>query len=207
MGELLTTLDGLDRWLFALINQGGQNLLFDHLMPVLSQKRYAFLPGILLAALLLLRGGRRACAWLLLAALALGLTDGGANLLKHAVERIRPCRVLAAVHLLGGCTTSFSMPSNHAANMSALAMVAWFGLPRWGWLVALLAALVGYSRVYLGVHYPFDVLVGAALGGAVAGCLVVVARRTLPRLFLPAPSSAEPRRSGGPGQSSSHSRQ
>lgn len=178
MSDLLQLLADADRWLFLLINRTGQNPLFDLVMPALSDKRNAVFPGILIAAALLVRGGRRVWAWLAVAGLAVGLADGAGNLLKHAVERIRPCHVVTGVHLLAGCTQSFALPSNHAANMAAVAVVAWLGLPRWGWLMALLAVLVGYSRIYLGVHYPGDVLAGVVLGASL-GCLLVLSVRAL----------------------------
>jgi len=53
-------------------------------------------------------------------------------------------------------------------------------LPRWGWVVLPLAGGVAYSRVYLGVHYPSDVLVGAVWGIAIGWGLTVAARRVLP---------------------------
>ncbi len=183
MPDLFAWLQGADQWLLLLVNRGAQNGLFDLVMPALSEKRYAVIPAAALIALVGWRGGRRAWPWLAAAGLALALADSTGNLLKQLVMRTRPCHVVAGVHLLGGCTQSFAMPSNHAANMAALATVAWVGSPRWGWLLALLAALVGYSRIYLGVHYPADVLVGFALGAAVAWLVVRSTRALLPRFF------------------------
>jgi undecaprenyl-diphosphatase len=192
MPDFLAWLDGADRWLFLLINRGGQNGLFDLAMPVLSEKRYALIPGVALVILIGWRGGRRAWAWLAAAGLALALSDGTANLLKHLVLRTRPCHVVAGLHLLGGCTQSFAMPSNHASNMAALATIAWLGCPRWGWLLGVLAALVGYSRVYLGVHYPADVLGGFLLGAAGAWLVARGAGTLLPRFFKTPQDSSDP---------------
>ncbi|MFA5028985.1 MAG: phosphatase PAP2 family protein [Candidatus Methylomirabilota bacterium] len=183
MPDLPTLLMAADRWLFLWINQTLQNPVCDLLMPAVSDKRYAVLPALVLAAVLAIRGGRRAWAWFAIAALAVAGADGAGNLLKHATERIRPCHVEAGVRLMGSCTLSFAMPSNHAANTAAVAMVGWLGLPRWGWLLTVLAALVGFSRVYLGVHYPGDVLVGAALGATLGGLLVLAVRRVWPQIF------------------------
>jgi undecaprenyl-diphosphatase len=135
-----------------------------------------------------------------LAVLAVALSDLGANTLKHLIQRIRPCHLIAEAHLLAGCTRSFAMPSNHAANMFALAGVLWLGLPAWRWPVLILAAGVGCSRVYLGVHYPTDVIVGAlsglALGWAVThlGLRLLPARWTTRSAEAPAPDPSEPNR-------------
>jgi membrane-associated phospholipid phosphatase len=75
---------------------------------------------------------------------------------------------LANVRLLVGCTTLPSFPSNHAVNASALATLAVLYRPRLWLPTTLLALVVGYSRVYVGVHYPLDVLAGGVLGIVVA---------------------------------------
>ncbi|MBI4537273.1 MAG: phosphatase PAP2 family protein [candidate division NC10 bacterium] len=183
MPDLVAWLDTADLWWFLLINRGGQNGILDLVMPLLSEKRYALIPGTALILLIGWRGGRRAWAWLAAAGLALALCDGLANILKHVFQRIRPCHVVAGVHLLSGCTQSFALPSNHAGNMAALATVAWLGSPRRGWLVACIAGLVGYSRIYLGVHYPADVMAGFVLGACGAWLVVQGAGRLLPQYF------------------------
>ena len=166
MGSVVAALQQADRAAFLLLNTW-TNPLFDRLMPLLSRKEYAIPLAVALLIGVIAKGSRR--AWLLVATAVgvLVLADQGANLVKAIVQRARPCQLLPGVHLLAGCTRSFAFPSNHATNMFAMAGVGWFG-PRWlRWTLLLLAAAVAYSRVYLGVHYPGDVLGGAVLGGAV----------------------------------------
>src|SRR5207253_2369749 len=93
------------------------------------------------------------------------------NALKALTDRDRPSLTYADVHPLVALPGSSSMPSGHAWIAFASATVLSAMLPnRRGWLYGL-AALIAVSRVYLGVHYPSDVLVGAA-GGVVTGLLV-----------------------------------
>jgi undecaprenyl-diphosphatase len=194
MAGLLSGLLALDARAFLLINRSLQNPLFDLLMPILSAKRYFLLPAAALMVMLLTWGGRR--MWVVLAAgvLALALADQGTNLIKAGVHRTRPCHVIAEVHLLTGCTRSFSFPSNHASNMFALATVGWLGFRRWRWALLVLAAGVAYSRVYLGVHYPGDVLAGALWGAAVGWGCTGLAARIWPGSFDPRTTTPRPTR-------------
>jgi len=180
MGDAVAVLQALDRGAFLVINGTLQNPLFDLAMPALSNKWLGFLLAGLLIPLLLTRYGRRAVPVLGLAVLAVALSDLGANTLKHLIQRIRPCHVITEVHLLAGCTRSFAMPSNHAANMFALAGALWVGLPAWRLPAFLLAAAVGYSRVYLGVHYVSDVIVGAICGLALGWAVLRIGLRLMP---------------------------
>jgi undecaprenyl-diphosphatase len=185
MGDIGTLLYSLDRAIFLVVNRTLQNPVFDLLMPVLSDKR----AGLLLAAVVIpwffVRFGRRAWPVVLVAALAIGLSDLSANLIKQLLQRVRPCHVIPDVHLLVGCTRSFAMPSNHASNMFALAGVFIPTLPGWRLAVVILAGAVAYSRMYLGVHYPADVLVGAVWGVGFGYGLVLLGRQVLPADWMP----------------------
>ena len=104
------------------------------------------------------------------------------SVMKPIFERLRPCEVLGNVHLWHGpegwITTpaevarsyknSFSFPSSHATNITA--SMLFLGLVYRRWLAPLLAValLVSFSRIYIGVHWPSDVLAGMALGAAIA---------------------------------------
>ncbi len=98
-----------------------------------------------------------------------GVTDAlAAQILKPWIGRIRPCKVEDLVRIVEGCAGSLSSPSNHAANAGAFAIFwfLWQG-PRAGALALACMFMVGLSRVYLGMHYPSEVLGGFAFGGLI----------------------------------------
>lgn len=99
--------------------------------------------------------------------------------LKQLVDRPRPFTTIAADHVLGGHPGSSSMPSGHATTAFAGAVALGYVVRRAAPLLLALAAAIAYSRVYLGVHYPFDVVAGAALGASVAVAVLALVTRPL----------------------------
>jgi 4-amino-4-deoxy-L-arabinose transferase-like glycosyltransferase/membrane-associated phospholipid phosphatase len=162
-------LSSLDVALFRFINQTLSNPWFDWLMPVLSGNRL-FVPVLLLASAGLIWKWRTRgvlCVLFLLLTVALG-DPLVANTIKHAVARPRPPVDLPDAILRVGLTESYSMPSSHTANWFGGALVTFIYFRRsWRFMVPL-AAAVGFSRIYNGVHYPSDVLAGAILGAGYA---------------------------------------
>lgn len=97
-----------------------------------------------------------------------------AHVLKEIFVRIRPCNdpnLAGIVHNIVPCGSGYSFPSSHAANHFSLAAFMSLTLEKYGkwisWLSFFWAALVAYSQVYVGVHFPFDVFCGGLLGIAV----------------------------------------
>jgi membrane-associated phospholipid phosphatase len=106
--------------------------------------------------------------------------EGLSTLLKGVFDRPRPSVVDPAVHPLVAVPHNGSMPSTHAAGAFAAALAVGLVHPRLRWPLLALAALIALSRVWLGVHYPTDVIAGAALGAAIALVLWRASIRVLP---------------------------
>jgi undecaprenyl-diphosphatase len=103
--------------------------------------------------------------------------------LKAWIERDRPAVADPDPDTLVGLPATFSFPSGHATVSFACATTLALAVPRLRWPLYALATLISFSRVYVGVHYPLDVLVGAVLGVGIAIALRMLAatlRRSAP---------------------------
>jgi undecaprenyl-diphosphatase len=181
----------MDIRLFFLINRGLANPFFDVLMPALSFQGYLLAAPFLLYAIYRGATGRddagkktfltAAITAVVISLVSVTLAELACDLLKDVAARPRPCQVLESVRLIVSCPRSFSLPSSHATTSFAF-ITPYFVLARHfiqaGWLAYLLtlASLIAFSRTYLGVHYPSDILAGAVLGATVAGVMCWVFR-------------------------------
>jgi undecaprenyl-diphosphatase len=113
-----------------------------------------------------------------LTVIAVAVADWTSIALKALFDRPRPPLRYPEPKTLVPLPHDASFPSGHAATSFAAATILSFAFPRWAPAFLVLAAAVAFSRVYVGVHYPLDVIGGAALGVAIAfGLNVLVARR------------------------------
>src|SRR3954447_24604094 len=166
---VLAPLVRLDCALFARV-AGGHTPWLDRGLPLLSRSANNSGVWIAIAACLSAGVGRRGQRAAVRGLGSIAVTSLVVNQgIKRVVRRPRPAlRDVPAVRGVRVAPLTTSFPSGHAASAAAFATGAAIELPRAGAPLAALAAAVGGSRVYVGVHYPLDVLVGAGIGAAIA---------------------------------------
>jgi undecaprenyl-diphosphatase len=179
---MIETLERIDQqWLLWL--NGHHSPFFDQVMFTISGK-YEWIPLYALLLGFIIYKFRWKSVWIILAVVVLiTLSDQLANLFKSGIKRFRPCKdpqIGYLVHLVNDyCRSSYGFVSGHAANSFALATFMSL-LFRKKWITTgmfVWAVLVSYSRIYLGVHYPGDVIGGALLGAALGWVVFTVLKR------------------------------
>lgn len=153
-------------------------------MPFITKLGNFKIPIIIVFFLFFILGKKKERVFLILLIATILFADYIATqFLKYIFVRIRPCNALPDVRLLLGCTGSYSFPSSHAVNITVFAVLTSY---KYRFLMIpsiITAAAVCFSRVYVGVHYPFDVLGGAVVGALISIGVIYLDSRYLKRFY------------------------
>jgi undecaprenyl-diphosphatase len=167
---MIEKLDLIDKKLLLLINSN-HNSFFDSLMYWVSGKEI-WIPFYLILVYLIYRAFRsRTILVLVMVVLVVTAADQVASsIFKPAFKRYRPCRepeLAGQVHTVKGCGGKYGFVSSHASNTFGVAMflsLLFYKRNKRFLTLFIWASLVSFSRIYLGVHYPGDIVVGAIVG-------------------------------------------
>ena len=183
---------GWELALFTWINQGWQNPVFDVLMPLFSSSAFLWALSLVLAAAGL-RNGRVTLTVIVGLALCVAVSDQACYRIKDSVGRVRPYQSLAGVRYQDSGVwktrpadyapqkrAGSSFPSAHSSNAAAATLLLYAVFRRKGLMA--IPLLIGVSRIYVGRHYPMDVMAGWATGLAVAAVVVPLYPMLLSRI-------------------------
>lgn len=173
MNDFLTQLIAKDHALFSSINGKWTNPLLDSVMPWVRHSNNWIPLYVVLLSFIIYKWGKKSWKWLVLVALNVTLTDQiSSHLFKPFFHRLRPCADPELMQqsrlLLDHCSGGFSFTSSHAANHFGIAVFLVVTLQpllkNFRYLFLVWAALIAYAQVYVGVHFPLDILAGALIG-------------------------------------------
>lgn len=193
--EIIQWLVAIDKALFILIHSDGALPPIDGLMKGL-RNAFTWIPLYAFILYWVFRYGKKfAWQFILLSIVTFAITDyTSASILKPALSRIRPCYDPALQDIirgLVGCGGEFSFPSSHASNHFGLAAFWFYSIylikgKKWHWLWVW-ALIIGYAQVYVGKHYPIDIIGGAVFGYVTGTLLAIIFERWIfsPHAFIP----------------------
>lgn len=178
----------IDQRVFRFINSGLSNSFFDWIMPYMRLPQFWIPVYVFIFVFCLWRYKKQGIIIILLLLATFAVADfGSASLIKPLMHRVRPCNDPAMEPYLISrvpCGTGYSFPSSHASNhfaISVFLIMIFQRRWRWIWFWALLwAATVCFAQMYVGVHYPIDILTGALYGTMVGYLFSLVHKKYQP---------------------------
>ncbi len=187
-------IQNIDEQLFFLINQKWGNKFFDIILPPIRDKIFWVPLYFLIAILIMWKFKWKGILLLLLLALNFGISDQlSSSVVKPAVNRTRPCNdenlKESVILRIDRCGVGKSFTSSHATNTFAFAVlcILFFGR-RLKWLLPLglfWAFSISYAQVYVGVHYPLDIIAGGLLGSLISLFIYSLAKKFLFPKWIP----------------------
>lgn len=163
---MLEYLIKIDKLIFTFFNTTISNPVFDVFFPIITNQDIWIFPILAGVIVLSIKGGRRGriCSMTLIVGIILA-DYTSAQILKPFFQRLRPSHELIdEIRLLVSRGGKYGFVSSHAANIYAAATILGYFYSQHKKIFFTIAALVAYSRVYVGVHYPGDILFGGLLG-------------------------------------------
>ncbi|MFZ0454021.1 MAG: GNAT family N-acetyltransferase [Ignavibacteriaceae bacterium] len=170
----------IDIEILYFFNHSLSSHILDRFFSTITNVNNWFIAYIILLFISFFKGGVKGKIAVLGVILLIIFTDQFSyHILKDIFHRPRPCISLTDIITPLGCNGTWSFPSNHAVNNFAAATFYYILFPKLKWVLFITAALVSISRVYLGLHYPSDILGGAVIGSAIGYLFAIAAVKTV----------------------------
>jgi len=177
----------IDKKMMVFLNKTISNPIFDFIMPIITNQNFLVFSSLVLIGYLAYFGGKRGRITIVVLLIAASFSDALCfQIIKPWVGRIRPSHEFYDyINLLVSKGGKYSFPSNHAANSFVFATVLSYFYDRNRIFLYILASTIAFSRVYVGVHYPMDIVFGSIIGYIISWIIlsawVIIKMRELKR--------------------------